>query len=104
MPIVFPGFSWNNMLPPGRPSSTTPRNGGSFLWKQINGATSQGAQMIYVAMFDEIDEGTAVYKIAHDVPVGESKFVPLEPGLPSDYYLWLTGEAARLLKSGAELP
>jgi hypothetical protein len=56
MPVVFPGFSWNNMLPPGRPSSTIPRNEGSFLWKQLNGATSQGAQMIYVAMFDEIDE------------------------------------------------
>jgi glycoprotein endo-alpha-1,2-mannosidase len=60
--------------------------------------------MIYVAMFDEIDEGTAIYKIAHDVPVGESKFVPLEAGLPSDYYLWLTGEAARMMKGGRELP
>jgi glycoprotein endo-alpha-1,2-mannosidase len=104
MPVVFPGFSWNNMLPPGRPSSTIPRNEGSFLWKQLNGATSQGAQMIYVAMFDEIDEGTAIFKIARDVPVGESKFVPLEEGLSSDYYLWLTGEAARMMKAGTQLP
>jgi glycoprotein endo-alpha-1,2-mannosidase len=104
MPVVFPGFSWNNMLPPGRPSSTIPRNEGSFLWKQLNGATSQGAQMIYVAMFDEIDEGTAIFKIAHEVPVGDSKFVSLEAGLPSDYYLWLTGEAARRMKGGMQLP
>lgn len=104
MPVVFPGFSWNNMLPPGRPSSTIPRNKGSFLWKQLQGATSQGAQMIYVAMFDEIDEGTAIFKIASEVPVGESKFVALEEGLSSDYYLWLTGEAARIMKTKKQLP
>ena len=104
MPVVFPGFSWNNMLPPDRPSSTIPRNNGSFLWKQLQGATSQGAQMIYVAMFDEIDEGTAIFKIARDVPVGKSKFVALEEGLPADYYLWLTGEAARMMKEGIQLP
>lgn len=104
MPVVFPGFSWNNMLPPDRPSSTIPRNNGNFLWKQFQGATSQGAQMIYVAMFDEIDEGTAIFKIARDVPVGKSKFVALEEGLSSDYYLWLTGEAARMMKGGIQLP
>lgn len=104
MPVVFPGFSWNNMLPPDSPSSTIPRNSGSFLWKQLHGATSQGAQMIYVAMFDEIDEGTAIFKVTNDVPVGRSKFVPLEEGLESDYYLWLTGKAARLIKEKGALP
>lgn len=104
IPVVFPGFSWNNMLPKGRPSSTIPRNKGSFLWKQLNGATMQGAEMVYVAMFDEIDEGTAIFKIAREVPIGESKFIPLEEGLPSDYYLWLTGEAARMMKAKIQLP
>jgi len=43
--------------------------------------------MVYVAMFDEVDEGTAIFKCVNDVPVGQkSKFVTLE-GLPSDYYL-----------------
>ena len=51
-------------------------------------------------MFDEIDEGTAIYKIARKVPtaVPGSEFVPLEEGLPSDFYLKMTGEAATKLK------
>lgn len=104
MPVVFPGFSWNNMLPPGRPSSTIPRNSGSFFWKQLSGATAEGAEMIYIAMFDEIDEGTAIFKTAHRVPVGESKFIPLDADIPSDHYLWLTGKAAQMLKEKEKLP
>ena len=60
--------------------------------------------MIYVAMFDEIDEGTAIFKIARNVPVGESKFIPLDDGIPSDHYLWLTGQAAVMLKKKQQLP
>lgn len=104
MPVVFPGFSWNNMLPSGRPSSTIPRNSGSFFWKQLSGAAAQGAQMIYVAMFDEIDEGTAIFKVAHRVPVGDSKFIPTDDDIPSDHYLWLTGQAAQMLKENKALP
>ncbi|WP_020529754.1 glycoside hydrolase family 71/99-like protein [Flexithrix dorotheae] len=104
IPVVFPGFSWNNMLPPGRPSSTIPRNKGSFFWKQLSGAASEGAEMMYVAMFDEIDEGTAIFKTAHQVPVGESKFIPADKEIPSDHYLWLTGKAADMLKRKMKLP
>jgi hypothetical protein len=53
--------------------------------------------MIYQAMFDEIDEGTAIFKCTNSPPVGESRFVTYE-GLPSDHYLWLTGMGARLLR------
>ena len=106
MPVVFPGFSWNNMLPPGRPSSTIPRNHGSFFWKQLSGAAAEGALMIYIGMFDEIDEGTAFYKTAHiyRVPVGESKFIPIDDDIPTVHYLWLTGQAAQMLKSKKQLP
>ena len=54
--------------------------------------------MIYVAMFDEIDEGTAIFKCAHQVPVGSSVFVHIEEGIDSDYYLWLVGQAGKMLK------
>ena len=106
MPVVFPGFSWNNMLPPGRPNSTIPRNHGSFFWKQLAGAAAEGARMIYIAMFDEIDEGTAIYKTVHSdkLPVGPSKFIPIDDDIPSDHYLWLTGQAANILKSDKKLP
>lgn len=67
-----------------------------------------GAEMVYVAMFDEIDEGTAIFKCAHQVPVGESVFVPLDEEIPSDHYLWLTGQAGRMLRKeipvSAEMP
>lgn len=100
-PTVFPGFSWYNMKP-NEVSDKIPRNKGEFLWKQIAGAIESGAEMLYVAMFDEIDEGTAIMKCAHEVPVGESIFVPIEKEVPSDHYLWLTGMAGKMLRG--EIP
>ena len=58
--------------------------------------------MIYVAMFDEIDEGTAIFKCATEVPAGESYFLPLDNESGSDYYLKLTGTASKMLKK--EIP
>lgn len=95
-PTVFPGFSWHNMK--GDKSNKIPRDKGEFFWKQISGAIESGAEMLYVAMFDEIDEATAIMKCAHEVPVGESVFVPYEEGIPSDHYLWLTGMAGKMLR------
>jgi glycoprotein endo-alpha-1,2-mannosidase len=99
-PTVFPGFSWHNMKGDG--SNKIPRNKGEFFWKQIAGAIESGAEMLYVAMFDEIDEGTAIFKCAHSVPIGKSVFVPYEKEIPSDHYLWLTGMAGKMLRG--EIP
>jgi hypothetical protein len=101
MPVVFPGFSWHNMFPRS-PLNQIPRLKGEFLWRQYVEAKRAGATMIYQAMFDEIDEGTAIFKCTDDPPVGESHFVTYE-GLPSDYYLWLTGMGGKLLRGGLEL-
>lgn len=61
--------------------------------------------MVYVAMFDEIDEGTAIFKCAHTVPVAEgNRFVPLDAEVRSDHYLWLTGKAGEWLKQRKYLP
>jgi hypothetical protein len=58
--------------------------------------------MLYVAMFDEMDEGTAIFKCSNDVPVGQvSKFVTYD-GLPSDFYLKLVGAGTRMLRG--EIP
>jgi glycoprotein endo-alpha-1,2-mannosidase len=54
--------------------------------------------MLYIAMFDEIDEGTAIFKTTNNPPVGLSKFVSFESDVPSDYYLFLAGYAAKMLK------
>jgi len=75
-----------------------PRLKGDFIWKQIAGARQAGAKSLYVAMFDEIDEGTAIYKCAKEgeLPLnGAGRFVGIEAELDSDYYLWLVGQGTR---------
>ena len=102
VPVVFPGFSWHNMNAKS-PQNQIPRDKGRFFWEQLTGAMQAGAQMLYIAMFDEIDEGTAIFKISPDPPVGKSSFVPLDPGIPSDYYLNLAGYAGRMLRRQAPM-
>jgi glycoprotein endo-alpha-1,2-mannosidase len=102
VPTVFPGFSWHNMNP-GNPQNQIPRNRGHFYWKQITGAINEGADMLYVAMFDEVDEGTAILKASKNPPVGLSNFVKYEDDIPNDYYLYLTGYAAKMLKKQVAL-
>lgn len=102
-PCVTPGFSWHNLSrhefkDDVKPSGSIPRQGGRFYWQQLSTAINAGADMIYVAMFDEVNEGTAIFKCTDNTPVGkEVKFVGID-GVPSDHYLWLTGEAAKMLR------
>ena len=101
LPVVFPGFSWRN-LEKGRgrdaPLNAIPREGGKFLWQQAVEAKRAGATMIYVAMFDEVDEATAILKATNQPPGGADEFITYE-GLPSDHYLWLTGRIGEMLKA-----
>lgn len=47
-------------------------------------------------MFDEVDEGTAIFKVTNTPPVPD-RFATYE-GLPSDHDLRLTGEGGKLLR------
>ncbi|UCD29773.1 MAG: hypothetical protein JSV03_04625, partial [Planctomycetota bacterium] len=100
LPVVWPGFSWDNLkrLPHG--DSLKPRLGGRFLWSQIHAARSAGAEMLFVAMFDEVDEATAIFKVADEHPV-TGHWITYQ-GLPHDWYMRLAGAAGRMLKG--EIP
>ena len=60
------------------------------------------------AMFDEVDEGTAMFKLAPtpaELPA-QGTFVPLNMdgiNLPSDWYLRLAGAATRMLRGDSPL-
>jgi hypothetical protein len=103
MPVAFPGFSWHNLKGDPSPPNQIPRNGGSFYWRQVYNAISAGCTMIYGAMFDEVDEGTAMFKLTptpNGLPV-EGTFVPLNmdgQALPSDWYLRVADQASRMLR------
>lgn len=49
-------------------------------------------------MFDEVDEGTAIFKVS-DMPPVQGHFLTYE-GLPADWDLRPVGEATRLLRAG----
>ena len=61
-----------------------------------------GSKMIYVAMFDEIDEATAIFKVSNAPPNSDQSHFVSNGGLPSDHYLWLTGQGAKMLRK--EMP
>jgi hypothetical protein len=108
MPVVWPGFSWYNLFNGTSPLNQIPRNQGDFYWRQIYNAILVGAKMIYVAMYDECDESTAMYKLARSqtyLPVGAS-LVPLNidgHNIASDWYLQLGGQTGQMLRGDIPL-
>jgi hypothetical protein len=101
LPVIFPGFSWHN-LKGTPPLNQVPRRAGRFYWRQVQNAVRLGSTMLYGAMFDEVDEGTAMFKLtetAQAAPV-ETRFLTLDAdgeAVPKDWYLRLAGEAQRVL-------
>ncbi len=98
MPLAFPGFSWANRYADRNAKfDHIPRLGGKFFWKQIVEAKKAGANVLYVAMFDEMDEATQVFKVTANPPAGKSRFLTYKPEDP-DFYLKLCGKAGELLR------
>jgi len=112
MPVVYPGFSWHN-LKKDAPPNRIPRDGGEFLWRQAYNAKVAGATMLKIAMFDEVNEGTAILKAAarrQDAP-DQGYWLTLDADgkkLPSDWYLRVAGEITRMfhgeIKPSATMP
>ena len=105
MPVVSPGYSRRHGALPQKDLrlNSIPRRCGVFYQHQIDNAIKAGAQMLYTAMFDEINEGTAIFKLAADgnqEPIGTDLLalnVDGCRGARNDMYLGLAGGATSAL-------
>lgn len=88
-------------VPPALP--TVPRRMGNYLWEQFVAASKTGViNSVFVAMFDEINEGTQIMKVTNHPPV-QFPFLTYN-GATSDFYLRLTGLGGKMLKSHIPVP
>ncbi|MGG9971813.1 glycoside hydrolase family 71/99-like protein [Ferruginibacter sp. SUN002] len=100
-PVVFPGFAWSNWN--GGSKNQIPRNKGEFMWRQVYNIKQSGIGNMYVAMFDEYDEGTAITKMAdsyYSIPTNQYFLTTSADGtyLSSDFYMRLTGKATKAIR------
>jgi len=99
MPVIWPGYSFHNSNP-SKPLNEIPRNRGMFLWRQAYNAISAGVKMLYIAMFDEVDEAIAIFKLTpNQLPIGAA-LVPYNS--PNDLYLKICGYISQMLRG--EIP
>ena len=104
LPVIFPGYSFfNGSKGDAGLFNRIPRQCGSFYWMQARDLLQSGrVDMIYTAMFDEIDEGTAIMPVAarqEATPQG-AHLVTLDQeqcSLPTDWYLTLAAKVSDAL-------
>lgn len=115
-PVAFPGFSWHNTKTTWKdgvptfsddaPYDQIPRNKGDFFWTELAAYVQWGVPSIFIAMFDEMDEGTCIFKCSHkaQTPIMSSdvnpdgKLLSYDDDLPTGYYMFLAGSAAKWIK------
>jgi hypothetical protein len=118
MPVIFPGFSWVNLMKQrekigGEKNAAKlnqiSRRCGNFLWKQAASMMDSGATTIYAAMFDEVDEATALFPTEPKpdaLPKDTAMIFLNNDGcvLPDDWYLNIAGKVGTHLKEKRALP
>lgn len=103
VPTVFPGFSWDNLTRAKPGATEIGRRGGEFYWGQFAAMRELGVRTVFVGMFDEVNEGTAIYKTVPG-PRGVRMVDAGEGGKrPGDWYLRLTGAGARMVRGEGPL-
>lgn len=100
-PHTWPGFSWAHLkkLDPNNDRSFSPRKGGETYWKRTKSWIDAGADRMFVGMFDEYDESTAIMPMTDDHPAAHSpygRFVNNE-GRPADWWLRLTAHLKKMM-------
>jgi hypothetical protein len=114
LPVAFPGFSWANLMrnrdrPEEAIVNRIPRDCGRFLWRQVSNLLELHVNALYVAMFDEADEGTAIFAAepnADALPAHVQMVYLNEDGcsLPDDWYMRIAGKAAEYLRASTPAP
>jgi hypothetical protein len=101
-PCLYPGTSFYNSN--HSKQNLIPRKHGDFMWAQFVTVRQAGVQTAYIAMFDELNEATSIFKCAPtqaDQPAGKW-FLPLDADgqrVSSDFYLRLTRDGGKMLKN-----
>jgi hypothetical protein len=103
-PWIAPGFSWKNLKRGEKKLNDVPRNGGAYYHKRLSASIQGGARTLYTGMFDEVDEGTAIFKTLakKDQLPTSGEFLSLDIDgfdLDSGFYLQMAGEFSSKLKA-----
>ena len=110
--VKYPGYS-RDIVSFGLVQEVAAKNGAVSINMQLIGGSGEiaqqikteservlkalpGVEMVYVAMFDEVDEATAIFKVSNSPPT-QARFETYD-GLPSDWYLRLTGEGSKVIR------
>ncbi|MCI0363490.1 MAG: glycoside hydrolase family 71/99-like protein, partial [Phycisphaerales bacterium] len=83
-PVIFPGFAWSNWN--GGAPNLIPRRAGNLMWRMAYDVKLSNISTVYIAMFDEYDEGTAIAKAAED-----SSMIPT-----NQYFLTLDADGTHM--------
>jgi hypothetical protein len=103
-PVIWPGFSWANLKDDPTTFNRIPRLGGKFYCLQAAKVLYFRPLFIFVAMFNEVNEGTAIFKTvptkAMTPAIANFTFLNIDGyNLPSDFFLTLTGNINTVGKS-----
>jgi len=101
LPHTWPGFSWHNLQKLTYSNQYTARDGGNFYWGKLYNALSVGADQIFLGMFDEYDEATAIMPMSDNPPEPHTEWghYITNEGRDPFWYLQLS-EAAREMLNG----
>lgn len=100
-PHIWPGFSWAHLKqqPANPPVQFTDRQGGQFYWNKGRTWINAGADRLFLGMFDEYDEGTAIMPMTDDPPPPYNewgRFIDNQ-GKPGDWWMMLSDELKRMM-------
>jgi hypothetical protein len=100
-PCLYPGTSFFNSN--HSKQNLIPRKNGEFLWWQFTTVRDIGVGTAYIAMFDELNEATSIFKCTTDAASTPNTkwFLTLDADgekMSSDFYLRLVSDGGKLLK------